>query len=198
MFPDRELKPHTRPAIRDFLLIAMSWTVIGCGTSQYDALARSRIESLRSGAQAGVTVEAAEWQPYTSAQNYSVELPAAPQPVTEDQGGVLTEVIKISVGDLLYEVNFIRANGIEIKAVADEMTTALTTDGYVRTGGTARNTNGLVRQDIQFEKGDKSSKALVRIFELDTARVCALSVIGPNIPPEDVKRFFDSLTIPPQ
>jgi hypothetical protein len=181
-----------------FIVTLVSLAAGGCGTSQYDAVARARADSLRSGALEGVQVDAAEWQPYASPQNYTVDLPATPQPVTQDEGGTVTEMIKITVGDLIYEVNFVRADGIDLKAVADEMSAVLVGEGFKRTGGTARNTNGLVRQDIQFETGDKTRKAMLRVFELDTARVCALSVIGSEIPPDDVKRFFDSLKIADQ
>ncbi len=180
------------------LFITLLMLSSGCGTGQYDAVARARIDALRTGALEGAHVEAPEWQLYSSQQNYSVELPGPAKPITQDDGAAMTEQIKVVVGDIAYQVNFIRSNGIDIKAVADQMGKALEADGYKRSGGTARNTKGLVRQDTQFEKADKSSRAMIRVFEFDTARACALSVIGANLPPADVKRFFDSVTIPPQ
>lgn len=165
----------------------------GCGTSQYDQAARARMETLRQGALAGVQIDAPEWQPYQSPQNYSVDFPGPARPMTQSDEGMDTEQLKVTAGGIVYELNFVRADGIDMKKVADQMGAALTELGYARKGGTTRNTNGLVRQDVQFEMPDKSSQAMIRVFELDTARVCGLSVVGKDLNADDVKRFFDSL-----
>jgi len=177
-----------RPRCRAWTLIT-ALCLLGCGTSDYEALVRARAQELKNRGAVGQLT----WNTLTFTSGHRLKWPGEPAVRSEAADGITLEKADVTAGPLAFSANLMIGPAVDIQNVAQLQGQQMQQQGWFQANQVEGNQGGMAYVQLEFTNNDQTQRTLARIYQVDAGKACILSVTGEKVDDPQIVEFLDSL-----
>ncbi len=171
------------------------WTLVttlcllGCGTSDYEALVRARAQELKNRGAVGQLA----WNTLTFTTGHRLKWPGEPTIRSEAADGITLEKADVTAGPLAFSAILMSGQAVDIQNIAQLQSQQMQQQGLFQSNRGEGNQGGMAYVQLELTNNDQTQRTIARIYQVDPGKACILSVTGEKVDDPQIVEFLDSL-----